>query len=193
MYKNTVHKSDMKSAAEAFARWRAPLFLLVLCLFVFEALSGFILFFYGRLLPGAANLAAVHWVLGLVLLIPYAVYQWRHYTEVRAYAAQFHYRLGLYTFSSACVVLVSGFPLLLNLPHNGWVFRVVDLLHTVSSFAFLIFLCSHLVLVARLTLARMGASRTPNPGAPVRLLRLPVVLPLAFSILALLLAVLLSR
>ena len=82
------------------------------------------------------------------------IYQWQHYFAVREYAARFHYKIGLFSFLTICVVIISGFPLVFDLNQKGIFYPVVDMVHIVSSFAFLIWLSGHLVLVARVTLAR---------------------------------------
>ncbi|MFQ5753487.1 MAG: hypothetical protein ACE5HI_15970, partial [bacterium] len=122
-------------------------------------------------------------------LLPYAIYQWRHYFSVRQYTSQFHYKIGLFTFFTIGIVIVSGFPLIFNLNQNHIFYTLVDMIHIVSSFAFLILLCGHLVLVARITITRINKNKkvTHETGTLALIGRKILWIPLVISILTLLL------
>lgn len=77
-------------------------------------------------------------------MLPYAAYQLGHYRRVKQYHAQLHFKLGLFTFYSFLISAVSG--TILEVPKD----ELLNLLHIMSSFAFLIFIFAHLVLVLRL-------------------------------------------
>lgn len=53
--------------------------------------------------------------LALIGLLPYALYQLRHYLRVRQYVQQIHYRVGLHSFHMVCGTVVTGLALLLPL------------------------------------------------------------------------------
>lgn len=175
------------------SKWKSPLLLIVLTVLLFESLSGFILFFFGQLMSSTSFLANTHWILGIVAVVPYAIYQWRHYFSVRQYSFQFHYRIGLFTFFTICIVVASGFPLIVNLKQNQLLFNIVDLVHVVSSFAFLILLSGHLVLVARITASRINKKVPAETGTFSLIGRKVLWIPLVISILTLLLISLLSN
>ena len=177
----------MAKPKDRLSKWKSPLLLIVFSFLLFESLSGFLLFFFGQFLQSSTALATVHWVLGIAALLPYAIYQWQHYFAVRQYAAQLHYQIGLFSFLTICVVIVSGFPLVFDLNQSGTFYTVVDMVHIVSSFAFLILLSGHLVLVARVTLARLNKRVPAEVGALSLIGRKVLWLPITISVIALLL------
>jgi hypothetical protein len=142
----------MSSTSDAmtarWARWRAPMLNLVFNLVMFESLSGFLLFFARGFLSNPQLLGAAHWWLGLVLAVPYSVYQWRHYRRVRGFNDVLQYQIGLTSFFTMAAVIVSGV-ILYFLTRDTLGHTVVDLFHIMLGFAFLILITSHLVLVFR--------------------------------------------
>lgn len=177
----------MRSTDRHLAKWVSPLLLSVLTLLLFESLSGFLLFFFGRFIPGETNLISVHWIVGLLALIPYGIYQWRHYFSVKQYKSQLHYRIGLFSFFLILVVIASGIPLIFDLNSNNSLYVVIDLIHVVSSFAFLILLCGHLVLVARITTSRVNKKVPVSAGTFSMIGRKVLWIPLMISIFTLIL------
>ena len=169
-----------KNRGVQIAKWHAWLLRVVIYGFVFGSISGFVLFFYGSFLGSTSRLILVHWVLGLVFLLPYIIYQLRHYLSVRVFSGQLHYRVGLFTFFSVCVMSLSGIPLIFDLD-TGRLRTIIDMTHIVSSFAFLCFISAHLVLVARITARRARAEGGDVSGLFPRLSRLVLWVPLAVS------------
>ncbi|MCH8954808.1 hypothetical protein IIA28_05740 [candidate division KSB1 bacterium] len=109
----------MAKPKDPLSKWKSPLLLIVFSFLFFESLSGFLAVFLGQFLRSSTALATVHWILGIAALLPYAIYQWQHYFAVREYAAQFHYKIGLFSFLTICVVIISGFPLVFDLNQKG--------------------------------------------------------------------------
>lgn len=178
---------DKRTHENHLSKWKSPLLLTVLSLFLFESLSGFILFFYGTFLDSTEKLVSIHWILGAVTVLPYAIYQWQHYLAVRSYSSQFHYQIGLFTFFTVWVMVVSGVPLIFDLNRSEIFYTIVDMIHIVSSFGFLILLSGHLVLVARVTLIRVSKGVQPEAASFSLIAKTALAIPLAISILALLL------
>ena len=145
------------TTAGSYVRWRALLLSVVFNLFMFESLSGFILFFSRGLVPIPDSLGAVHWWLGVVLVVPYSIYQWRHYMRVRGFNDVLQYQVGLMTFFIMAIVIVSGVALYFASRGNT-AYLVIDLFHIMLGFAFLILISSHLVLVYRVG-ARESAAK----------------------------------
>jgi hypothetical protein len=147
------------TTAGSYLRWRALLLSVVFNLFMFESLSGFVLFFTRGLLPVPDSLGAAHWWLGVVLSVPYSIYQWRHYMRVRGFRDVLQYQVGLITFFIMAAVVVSG--VVLYFATRGTTsYTVIDLFHIMLGFAFLILISSHLVLVYR-----VGARESIAKGA----------------------------
>ena len=131
-----------------WARWRAPLLNLVFNLLMFESLSGFLLFFTRGFLPNPDLLGEIHWWAGVAFAVPYSIYQWRHYSRVRGFKDVLQYQVGLSSFFTMAAVIVSGV-VLYFLTRGATAYTIVDLVHIMTGFAFLILISTHLVLVYR--------------------------------------------
>jgi hypothetical protein len=164
------------TTAGSYLRWRALLLSIVFNLFMFESLSGFVLFFSRGLVSVPASMGAFHWWLGVALCVPYSVYQWRHYMRVRGFKDVLQYQVGLITFFIVAAVVVSGVLLYFATRGTGS-YTVIDLFHIMLGFAFLILISSHLVLVYRVG-ARESAAKGITGFQPMVLFR-AVWLPLA--------------
>ena len=116
---------------------------------MFESVSGFLLFFFGPFLPTIEGLGTLHWWIGILFLLPYTVYQLRHYLRVVSHQGKFHFNLGLSSFVFMCIVIVSGVLMWLAGSRTTTYYVIIDLVHIVIGFALLIMLSSHLVLVFR--------------------------------------------
>lgn len=138
-----------------YDRWTAPLFLANMTFFLVETITGFALFFLAGLAIEMALLSKIHIQGGLVMLPLYLVFQIPHYFRVRHLKGHFHYKLGVATALTLLVVIISGIPLIENFEIELSNPKLVTLIHVVSSFAFLICLTGHLVLVWRMTIGRL--------------------------------------
>ena len=142
-------------------RWRAPLVALALVGFAFALVSGSVLLFFGGYVERREYWGLVHWLLAMLALPPYALYQWRHWRRVREYVRQTHYRVGLHAFILVCGTVLTGLALLLPFAADGLAYTAIDLAHMFCGFVFVLLLSAHLTLVALLTI-----SRTPPPQQP---------------------------
>ncbi len=161
-------------------RWRALLLSLVFNLLMFESLSGFVLFFARGFLSAPQLLGAAHWWLGVLLAVPYSIYQWRHYLRVRGFSDVLQYQVGLTSFVTLLIVIISGL-VLYFLDREMAAYVIVDLIHIMLGFAFLILISTHLVLVYRVGARENAAKGVPGFRAMVlaRVLWLPLVLSTA--------------
>jgi hypothetical protein len=135
-------------------RWRAPLVVASVVGFAFALVTGSVLLFMGAYLEDRDWWGLVHWTAALAGLVPYAVYQLRHYLRVREYAQTTHYKVGLQAFFVVCATLLSGIPLITPLVRGTTSYTVVDLVHMFFGFVFVILLSAHLTLVSVVTVAR---------------------------------------
>jgi hypothetical protein len=137
-------------------RWRAPLAIAALGGLMLALLTGSVLLFF-LLVPGTRDYwILAHWVLALVALLPYSVYQLRHYLRVRPFARQVHYRVGLHAFLLLCGAAITGLLLVTPLHAGTTAYSVVDLMHIFCSYGFTLLVSAHLTLVALRTLALAG-------------------------------------
>jgi len=88
-------------------RMRAPLIMTVWVLLAFESLGGLVIF-VARLAAGRTPGETLHVIGGLLLLLAYAVYQWRHWTRVAPVRARLDYGIGLLAAGSMILVNVTG-------------------------------------------------------------------------------------
>lgn len=161
--------------AAQIARWRSPLVAFALAGLAFSLVSGSVLLFFGSFVARRDYWGFVHWALAMLALLPYALYQWRHWLRVRQYVQQTHYRVGLQAFFLVCGTVLTGL-VLLPLAPGGTAYTVADLAHMFCGFVFVLLLSAHLTLVALLTTARAPDAGKSRARASVT--RLSVVVTL---------------
>jgi uncharacterized membrane protein len=144
-------------------RWRSPLVVLALASLTFALVSGSVLLFFGS----REYWGLTHWLLAMVGLLPYALYQLRHYLRVRQYVQQTHYRVGLHAFFMICGTVLTGLALLLPLAADGMAYAVMDLAHMFFGFVFTLLVSTHLTLVALLTVSRAPEAEKTKARASV--------------------------
>lgn len=88
-------------------RMRAPLIMTVWVLLGFESVGGLVIF-VARLAAGRSPGETLHVVGGLLLLLAYAIYQWRHWVRVEPVRARLDYGLGLLAAGAMILVNVTG-------------------------------------------------------------------------------------
>jgi hypothetical protein len=166
-------------------RWTAPLAVATLAGWIFALLSGSTLLFFVLASDTRENWVFVHWAVGLLAMLPYALYQLRHYLRVRRFAQQTHYRVGLHAFWLALGAIASGALLIATLERGTQAYSVTDLAHIFFGFAFTLLLCAHLTLVAILTQARAAEVREASAGRAIsRSLTLASVAAVALMVAA---------
>lgn len=141
--------STTPATAARLTRWRAPLVNLLFYLIMIESMTGFALYFFGHLIPGLEILGEVHWWLGVVFIVPYAVYQLRHYLRVANFKGRLHFYLGLTTFIFMTATILSGVWLWWVLRDNPVPADWIVLVHVVIGFALLCIISGHLTVVFR--------------------------------------------
>lgn len=157
-------------------RWRSPLVSLALAGLSFALVSGSVLLFFGSFVARREYWGLVHWLLAMLALVPYALYQWRHWLRVRQYVQQTHYRVGLHAFFMVCGTVVTGLVLLLPLVPGGTAYTVADLAHMYCGFVFVLLVSAHLTLVALLTMTRAPEAEKTRARASVARLATAVTL-----------------
>lgn len=146
---------------EQARRWRAPLVTLTMLGWITALLSGSVLLFLILSPAAREDWVLIHWTLGLAGMLPWAVYQLRHYLRVRPFARQTHYRVGLHAFFLVCGAVLSGVLLIAPLSRGTAAYSTVDLIHIFFGFAFTLLLSAHLTLVGILTLSRADETTRP--------------------------------
>lgn len=149
-------------------RWRSPLAVITVAGLFVALLTGSVLLFFMLTAATRDYWILVHWSLAALLLLPYAIYQLRHYLRVRAYVRQTHYRVGLHSFFLLCGAVLTGLLLVLPLRSGSTSYSAVDLVHIFFSYAFTLLVSAHLTLVALRTVAQVPAGETEQARSAIR-------------------------
>lgn len=158
---------DVPDPQAQIRRWRSPLVVLALTALSFALVSGSVLLFLGSFVASREFWGFTHWLLAMLGLLPYALYQLRHYLRVRQYVRQTHYRVGLQAFFLVCGTVLTGLALLLPLAAGGLSYTVLDLAHMFCGFVFTLLVSAHLTLVALLTVSRAPEAEKGRARASV--------------------------
>ena len=140
--------------------WTRPLLLGVSALLVFETLTGLANYLLPFSIPNQV-MVLLHTGAGIALVIPFVVYQWRHW---RLYAGQrtTHVSLtGSFAMTATLILLVSGVVLTVQALADTRISRAWSVTHLLATAAFLAAVLPHVVMLARRA-ARAAA------GTPVR-------------------------
>lgn len=137
---------------------------------LFALLSGSVLLFFGMSQARREYWVLVHWLLAMIALVPYALYQLRHWRRVREHAQRTHYRVGLHAFFVICGTVLSGLPLVTPLASDTRLYTIVDLVHIFFGFVFVLLLCAHLTLVAVFTVTQVAPDEAQAAHRAVRYL-----------------------
>lgn len=135
------------------ARWRSPLLAITLAGLLFALLSGSALLFFGMPRSRREYWVLVHWLFAMLALLPYTLYQLRHWLRVRRHARRTHYRVGRNAFIVICATVLTGLPLVFPLDDGTRLYAIVDLAHIFFGFVFALLVAAHLALVAGIAAA----------------------------------------
>ena len=140
--------SDLSVSAIAARseEWRAKLSIFVSGLLVFETLTGLAIYLLPFSLP-VQFAVLLHTAAGLIFVIPYIVYQVRHWLVYRE-AAMTHVKLtGYISLVVAVVCGVSGLVLTVQAAFGTRISYAWDLAHIISTFALIAFALPHVVIL----------------------------------------------
>ena len=128
------------------AEWRSRLLAVVSALLFFETLSGLAI----KYLPfsiGTQGMVLIHTLIGLVFLLPYGVYQVRHWQNYRR-GQMSHFKMTGYLAMAATVVAcVSGLVLTWQAAFALRISYLWDTVHVVSTWALIASVIPHVVLI----------------------------------------------
>ena len=138
--------SDDLFTAVQLREWRSTLTTAVSGLFLFEALTGLFIYF-GRFGISSQVSVLIHTIVGLVFLVPYTVYQARHWWTNRPRPFNQHKLLG---YLSLVTLMLTGISGLVLTWQAGWSTRISyawDLVHLIGGFAATAFVIWHLGII----------------------------------------------
>ena len=148
------------SSAPRTQEWTRPLLVGVAALLVFETLTGLANYLLPFSVPNQV-MVLLHTGAGIVLVLPFVVYQVRHW---RLYRTQHHTHVlltGYFAMAATLVLLVSGAVLTVQALAGTRISYAWDVAHLLATAAFLASVLPHV-----LTLARRASRAVP--GTPVR-------------------------
>ena len=139
------------------AEWRSTLLWVVSALLLFETLTGLAIKYLPFSVP-IQGMVIVHTLVGLVFLVPYAVYQLRHWKNYRRVQMTHFKMTGYLAMAATIVASVSGVVLtvqaaFLTRISYGW-----DVVHVVSTWALIAAALPHVFLIP-LRDRKVGAAR----------------------------------
>ena len=133
----------MKSKNE---KWHSRLTIWVISILLFELISGLIIYLVSFSLTTQA-LVVIHTALGLAVVIPYIIYQARHWYSYRKNKLTQHKLLGYLSMATACGACISGVLLSYEAAFQTRINYFWDQVHIVSTFGFLLSVVPHIGLL----------------------------------------------
>lgn len=159
------------SVTRKVLEWERALLWYVSALFVFETLTGLAVYLLPFSVPNQM-MVLFHTVAGVAMVVPFAVYQvrhWRLYSQIRVS----HVKLtGYFAMAATVVLIVSGLVLTAQAMFATRISRAWDFVHIVATFALLGSLVPHVAtMLMRVVRAKAAVAVTPvrlasRPASP---------------------------
>ena len=127
-------------------KWHSRLTVWVVGILLFELISGLLIYFLAFSLT-TQSLVVVHTAVGLVLVIPYIIYQLRHWLSYRKRLLTHHKLTGYLSMSSAVIASVTGLMLCYQALFSTKIGYLWDTIHVIATFAFLLSVVPHILLL----------------------------------------------
>lgn len=127
-------------------KWQSRLTIWVVGLLLFELVSGLIIYIVSFSLTSQA-LVVIHTAIGLVVIIPYIIYQLRHWLSYRNNKLTQHKLTGYLAMGTAVAAAVSGLVLTYEAVFMTRINYLWDQIHVVATFAFLFSIVPHIGLL----------------------------------------------
>ncbi|MDA1080900.1 MAG: multiheme c-type cytochrome [Gemmatimonadetes bacterium] len=128
--------------------WTRPLVQGVTALLAFETVTGLANYLLPFSVPNQI-MVLLHTVAGVVLIVPFAVYQWRHWRTYRSMRASHVSLTGYFALAATVILLVSGVVLTLQAALGTRISRVWDVVHLLATVALIASILPHLVTLMR--------------------------------------------
>ena len=128
------------------AKWHSKLMIWVVGILFFELISGLVIYL-GSFSITTQAFVVIHTALGLVVVIPYIIYQIRHWLSYRNNNLTQHKLLGYIAMSAAAVTAITGIILSYEAVFLTRIIYLWDQIHIVATFAFLLSVVPHIGLL----------------------------------------------
>jgi len=127
-------------------KWHSRLTIWVVGLLLFELISGLVIYLGSFGLTTQA-LVVIHTALGLVVVIPYIIYQIRHWLSYRKNNLTQHKLIGYIAMGTASIAAITGLMLTYEAVFQTRINYLWDQIHVVATFAFLLSIVPHIGLL----------------------------------------------
>lgn len=127
-------------------KWHSRLMIWVVGILFFELISGLVIYLASFSVT-AQTLVVLHTAMGLVVVIPYVIYQIRHWLSYRKNNLTQHKLLGYIAMVTAAVTAVTGILLTYEAVFLTRISYLLDQIHIVVTFAFLLSVVPHIGLL----------------------------------------------
>lgn len=127
-------------------KWHSRLMISVVGILFFELISGLIIYL-GNFSLTTQAFVVIHTALGLVVLIPYIIYQIRHWLSYRNNNLTQHKLLGYIAMVTAVVTAITGIVLTYEAIYATRINYLMDKIHIVATFSFLLSIVPHIGLL----------------------------------------------
>ena len=127
-------------------KWHSRLTVWVVGILLFELISGLLIYFLSFNLT-TQSLVVVHTAVGLVLVIPYIIYQLRHWLSYRKRLLTHHKLTGYLSMTSAVIASITGLVLCYQALFSTKIGYLWDTIHIIATFAFLLSVAPHILLL----------------------------------------------
>jgi hypothetical protein len=150
-------------SASAAHEWTRPLVQGVSVLLAFETLTGLANYLLPFSVPNQV-MVLLHTVAGVLLVVPFAIYQWRHWRLYRGERFSHVMLTGYFAMVATVLLLVSGVVLSVQAALGTRISRGWDVVHLLTTVAFVASVLPHLVTMAR----RAGRAGRMAAGASLQ-------------------------
>jgi len=128
------------------AKWHSRLTIWVVCILFFELISGLVIYLVSFSVTAQA-LVIMHTAVGLVAVIPYIIYQIRHWLTYRKNKLNQHKLIGYIAMVTAAAAAITGLLLTYEAVFLTRINYLWDQVHIVATFAFLLAVVPHIGLL----------------------------------------------
>ena len=126
--------------------WEHVLLKFVAGILLFETISGLLIYFLPFSLTNQVNVL-VHTIIGLVFIIPFLYYMFRHWNIYRSMPLNHYVFTGYILMVVSILLIISGVILSYQGMFQTKISKAWDLVHTVGTFVLIAFMLPHIVLI----------------------------------------------
>ncbi len=136
----------MKNRFNKEKEWQRSLLRFVTGILLFETITGLIIYFLPFSITNQINVL-LHTIIGLIFIIPFAFYLFRHWNIYRSMPMNHYKFTGYVLLVVSLVLIVSGALLTYQAAFQIRISKMWDLTHIIGTFVYIAFLLPHIILI----------------------------------------------